>query len=118
MYPRKASYRCPPESSDKLPFQTSPKATFISRPSNTLLPSGGSNFAVVPGNNVLKIEPKSLLTLTQVAFKASFFFSSNSFINDSIVDLSFSIISFFSTSSLYSCSALKIEMINENSWKF
>ena len=55
--------RCPPLNSDKDSFQTSPKATLTSRPpSITSIPSGGRSFACVPGNNVEKIEPKSLFT--------------------------------------------------------
>ena len=51
---------CPPLSSDKDCFHTLPKATRTSRPSRKVPPSGGSSFAMVPGNRVEKIDPKSL----------------------------------------------------------
>lgn len=41
-------------------------------------PSSGSNFALVPGSRVLKIDPKSWLTFSHVFSRASRFFSSNS----------------------------------------
>uniref|UniRef100_A0A7C9AIN1 Uncharacterized protein n=1 Tax=Opuntia streptacantha TaxID=393608 RepID=A0A7C9AIN1_OPUST len=96
---------CPPLSSDNDCFQTPPNATRTSRPSKKLPPSGGSNFAVVPGNNVEKIDPKSLFTFTHVTFRVSFFFSSSSSITFLIFALSFSIIFFFDIKSLYSSSA-------------
>jgi hypothetical protein len=60
--------RCPPLNSVKESFHTFPNATFTSSPSSTLPPaaSGGSSFAVVPGKSVLKMLPKSLLTLIHV----------------------------------------------------
>lgn len=64
---------CPPLSSDKDCFHTLPKATRTSRPSRKVPPSGGSSFAMVPGNRVEKIDPKSWLTLTHVTFRVSFF---------------------------------------------
>ena len=51
---------CPPLSSDKDCFQTPPNATRTSRPSKKLLPSRGSSFAIVPGNRVENMDPKSL----------------------------------------------------------
>lgn len=61
---------CPPLSSDKDCFQTPPNATRTSRPSKKLAPSGGSSFAVVPGNNVENIDPKSLKTEHDDSHKA------------------------------------------------
>jgi len=51
---------CPPLSSDSDCFQTDPNATRTSKPSKKLPPSGGSNFAIVPGNKVENMDPKSL----------------------------------------------------------
>lgn len=51
---------CPPLSSDNDCFQTLPNATRTSRPSKKLQPSGGSSFAIVPGNKVENMDPKSL----------------------------------------------------------
>jgi hypothetical protein len=52
--------RCPPLNSDKDCFHTLPNATRTSSPSKKSQPSGGSSFAIVPGNRVEKIDPKSL----------------------------------------------------------
>jgi len=49
----------PPLSSVRLSFHTPLKATLTSRPSNTPWPSIGDSLALVPGNRVEKIEPKS-----------------------------------------------------------
>lgn len=54
------SDRCPPLSSERDCFQTLPNATLTSRPSKKSHPSDGSSLAVVPGNRVEKMEPKSL----------------------------------------------------------
>lgn len=51
---------CPPLSSERECFQTLPKATRTSRPSKKEHPSGGSSFAIVPGNKVENMDPKSL----------------------------------------------------------
>lgn len=51
---------CPPLSYDNDCVQTVPNATWTSNPSKKVLPSGGSNLAIDPGNSVENIDPKSL----------------------------------------------------------
>mmetsp|Transcript_56421 Transcript_56421/g.175011 ORF Transcript_56421/g.175011 Transcript_56421/m.175011 type:complete len:201 (+) Transcript_56421:371-973(+) len=102
---RDSRERWPPESSDSEPFQTPLKATLISRPSVGSMPSGGSSLALVWGRRVLKIESKSLFTLTHVRRKVSVFFSSKSRMTCSILHLSLRMMSRFWSRSLYSCSA-------------
>ena len=101
-----SSERWPPESSVRDSFHTPPNATRTSRPARKDSPSGGSSLAVVPGSRVLKMEPKSPVTFSHVTFRASFFFSSNSPMTASILDLSLSTILRFSWSALNSASAL------------
>ncbi len=50
----------PPLSSESDCFQTPPNATRTSSPSMKSPPSGGSSLAIVPGNSIENIEPKSL----------------------------------------------------------
>mmetsp|Transcript_26720 Transcript_26720/g.61905 ORF Transcript_26720/g.61905 Transcript_26720/m.61905 type:complete len:212 (+) Transcript_26720:390-1025(+) len=102
---RASKERCPPLSSVRDCFQTPWKPTLISRPSVASMPSGGSNFALACGNNVPKIESKSLFTLTHVLLKVSNFFWSRSRMTASIFRLSFRMMSRFDRRSLYSCSA-------------
>mmetsp|Transcript_50030 Transcript_50030/g.160048 ORF Transcript_50030/g.160048 Transcript_50030/m.160048 type:complete len:201 (+) Transcript_50030:341-943(+) len=97
--------RWPPLSSERDDFQTPLKATLISRPSVGSMPSGGSNFALVFGSSVLKMESKSLLTFCHVRRNVSNFFSSRSRMTCSILHLSFRMMSRFWSRSLYSCSA-------------
>lgn len=54
------AYRWPPLNSVKLCFQTEPSRTLTSNPFIKSRPSGGCNFAKLPGRSSANIAPKSL----------------------------------------------------------
>mmetsp|Transcript_31727 Transcript_31727/g.80897 ORF Transcript_31727/g.80897 Transcript_31727/m.80897 type:complete len:202 (+) Transcript_31727:460-1065(+) len=100
-----SSERCPPLSSVSESFHTPPNATRTSRPCSKVAPSGGCSLASALGSSVEKMDPKSRFTLSHVSSMASRFFSSSCAMTPSMDSRSFSTVSRFSRSALYSFSA-------------